>query len=266
LVEKWVQRFDAASVGWTLTKLDGNFLLLAMQDGSGTENDVASGELSIPTGTWVHFAAERQGDVITLYMNGAPVAQGTSSLNLDSGSSLKFGHRGSSSDTPGSEDTRGFFLNGRIDEVELFVGRALSGAEIQAIYNAGSAGKCKSYRTDIGHKFLQPINLPPQQRSSFKLGSTIPVKLQIFDASGAPISTVVASIAVQKKDAVADVPINETTLSTTPDQGTTFRYDPTGQQYIFNLSTKPLSAGTWTITTSLDDGSTIAADIDLRAK
>jgi hypothetical protein len=39
-------------------------------------------------------------------------------------------------------DDRGFFLNGRIDEVEMFVGRALSDTEIQAIVDAGSAGKC----------------------------------------------------------------------------------------------------------------------------
>ena len=42
-----------------------------------------------------------------------------------------------------SFDTRGFFLNGRIDEVELFVGRALDDTEILDIYNAGSAGKCR---------------------------------------------------------------------------------------------------------------------------
>ena len=63
---------------------------------------------------------------------------------VDTTSSLKFGHRGGPVDTPGSSDGRGFFLNGRIDEVELFVGRALSDKEIAAIYYAGSKGKCKS--------------------------------------------------------------------------------------------------------------------------
>jgi hypothetical protein len=59
-------------------------------------------------------------------MNGERVASGQFSGNLDSSSSLKFGHRGNPSDTPGSEDDREFFLDGRIDEIELFVGRALS--------------------------------------------------------------------------------------------------------------------------------------------
>ena len=35
------------------------------------------------------------------------------------------------------------FWNGLIDEVEVF-NRALSDSEIQAIYSAGSAGKCKT--------------------------------------------------------------------------------------------------------------------------
>jgi hypothetical protein len=77
-------------------------------------------------------------------MNGMPVAEGEPPLlNLDSTSSLKFGHRGNPEDTPGSEDEGGFYLNGRIDEVQLFVGRALSPEQIKAIYEAGSAGVCK---------------------------------------------------------------------------------------------------------------------------
>ena len=36
----------------------------------------------------------------------------------------------------------GGFFSGGMDELEIF-NRALTGAEVQAIYNAGSAGKCK---------------------------------------------------------------------------------------------------------------------------
>ena len=147
LVEKWIQRFDTspeASEGWLFTKLDGNVLAFGGGDGLALEGGALSDVLSIPTGTWIHFAASRQGDFFKIYMNGAQVAQGPSShLNLNSESSLKFGHRGNPDDTPGSEDTREFFLNGRIDEVELFVGRALTDAEIAGIFAAGSAGKCK---------------------------------------------------------------------------------------------------------------------------
>jgi hypothetical protein len=58
-------------------------------------------------------------------------------------SSLKFGHRGSPEDTPGSEDEEGFYLNGRIDEVQLFVGTALTREQIKAIYLAGSGEVCR---------------------------------------------------------------------------------------------------------------------------
>jgi len=56
------------------------------------------------------------------------------SADLNTASSLKFGRRG---------DDRGFFLNGRLDEIELVVGRALSDAELSRIYLAGAAGDCK---------------------------------------------------------------------------------------------------------------------------
>lgn len=146
LIEKWIQGIEVhPSFGWTLTKLDGNILRMAVAAG-GEEIDVDSGVLSIPTHTWLHFAATRKSGLITLYMNGMPVATGAAPLNLDSNSSLKFGHRGNKVDTPGpppSEDERGFYLNGRIDEVQLFVGRALPRGLIRAIFNAGSAGQCK---------------------------------------------------------------------------------------------------------------------------
>jgi hypothetical protein len=61
LIEKWIQRFDPnASERWTLTKLDGNILLLAASDGSGPEIGVATDVLSID-GHLDQFAATRQG-------------------------------------------------------------------------------------------------------------------------------------------------------------------------------------------------------------
>jgi hypothetical protein len=136
LVEKWIQTFPPTPLGWYLTKLGDNSLRF------GGANWVDAPSLSLPVNTWIHFAARRSGGVAIIFVNGALVATGPFVDNSDSTSSLKFGHRGSPSDTPGSTDNRGFFLNGRIDEVELFVGRALSDAEILAIFNASSAGKC----------------------------------------------------------------------------------------------------------------------------
>jgi hypothetical protein len=134
LVEKWVQGAEY-STGWTLTKLDesgDDVLRLALDDGLQGEIAIDSGVLPIPIGTWHHFAATRKGDQVTVYMNGLPVAAGTADRNVDSSSSLKFGHRG-------YPDNRGFYLHGRIDEVRLYAGLALPGQLFRAIYVAGNA-------------------------------------------------------------------------------------------------------------------------------
>lgn len=127
LIEKWID--GGSGSGWTLTKLAGNQIQLAM---FGTGNPTSSPQ-SIPTGTWIHVAARRSGGTAAVFLNGTQIVSGAVSSNLDSPTSLKIGRRG---------DGRGFFLKGRVDEVHLYVGRALSNAEITAIHAAGAAGVC----------------------------------------------------------------------------------------------------------------------------
>jgi hypothetical protein len=55
-------------------------------------------------------------------------------------------------------------------------------------------------------------------------------------------------------------------VSTVADQGVTFRYDAAGKQYIFNLGTKNWTQGGYRLIATLDDGSTITADIEARTK
>ena len=123
------------------------------------------------------------------------------------------------------------------------------------------------YNTVVGHQFLQPINpnLTTGNRSSFKIGSTIPVKFQLFKADGATvITTASATISVTKIDSTPDQPINEDQLVMPPDDGVNFRLS--GGQYVYNLGTKSWTAGTFRITATLDDGSTITAIVDGRSK
>lgn len=82
-------------------------------------------------------------------------------------------------------------------------------------------------------------------RSNFKKMSTIPVKFQLFDTLGNPVSNAIATLTVNGVSAVASGGSNV---------GNYFRYDAVGKQYIFNLSTKPLSLGTNTLSATLDDG------------
>ncbi|HEV8612577.1 MAG TPA: PxKF domain-containing protein, partial [Gemmatimonadales bacterium] len=121
------------------------------------------------------------------------------------------------------------------------------------------------YNTAVGHMFLQPINPPTQPMSVFKLGSTIPVKFQLFLADGVTaVSTAVATIRVNKVSNGVPSTVNESVLSTVPNQGTTFRYDAASQQYIFNLGTTGWTAGSYQITALLDDGSSITISVGTR--
>jgi Concanavalin A-like lectin/glucanases superfamily len=148
LVEDWVQHSLEPEIvwGWTFTKFPDNHVSFAVAERmEPTYAEADSGLLDIPLHTWIHFAARRRGDTVEILMNGDVVASGTTSiagtLDADTRSSIKFGHRGAPQDTPGSVSDQGFFLNGRVDEVKLVIGRALSNREIRAIVEVEASGK-----------------------------------------------------------------------------------------------------------------------------
>ncbi len=127
-------------------------------------------------------------------------------------------------------------------------------ASVTYYVHYASGGICDG---DAGHQILQPINADGS--SVFKYGSTVPVKFRVCDANGNSIGTpgVVPSngfTVVGMAGTVASV--NETIVSTTPD--TAFRWDPTGQQWIFNLATSGLSKNaTAVFTIMLNDGTIV---------
>jgi len=96
---------------------------------------------SLATNTWYHLVGVREvtgsGKTVKLFLNGVLVA---SAPDLSTGSLVNNGP-----DYIGRRFTCGTNdpFNGLIDEVSVY-NRALSASEIQAIYNAGSAGKCKN--------------------------------------------------------------------------------------------------------------------------
>ena len=132
-------------------------------------------------------------------------------------------------------------------------------------YNVTYAGAVSS--------FLQPINL--DGRSNFKLGSTIPVKFTV-SCSGMPVAGVVANLYVKFGDAAPDPGELEAISTAAATTGSLFRYDTSGAQYIFNLSTKSnytnpngggtvvFVQGTWTLRAHLDDGSDIIDTIQVK--
>ena len=99
--------------------------------------------------------------------------------------------------------------------------------------------------TCVNNLCLTP--LPPiANRNDFYGGSTIPVKFQLTDTAGHPVSTATATISV---DGASPLP---------PNTGNTFSYSASDQVYHYNLSTKPYSAGpgspSHTITITVNGG------------
>ncbi len=123
-----------------------------------------------------------------------------------------------------------------------------------------SMGPCLG---DAGHQILQPIN--QDGTSVWKQGRTIPVKFRVCDANGASIGTagVITSFTLSQIISGTIANVDETVDATIADSG--FRFDPTAQQWVFNLSTNGQSAGfTYVYQINLNDGTAITFRYGLR--
>jgi hypothetical protein len=108
---------------------------------------------------------------------------------------------------------------------------------------------------------LQPVNADGS--SIFKLGSTVPVKFQLTGAS-AGITDLGARLYLKRIGAGATGTVLEAVSTSSATSGNLFRYDATSGQYIFNLNTKPLSAGMYELRIDLGDGVLRTVNITLR--
>lgn len=107
--------------------------------------------------------------------------------------------------------------------------------------------------------------LPPitaDGRTTFKLGSGIPVKFQVFKCDGiTPVTNADAHLEVDfGSGAVLDDQV--ISLVDAYDVGNTFRY--AGQQYIFNWGTKGLWTGSYVLIVKLDDTTRPTGELSLR--
>lgn len=137
---------------------------------------------------------------------------------------------------------------------------SLPGAYTVKVEVCDDEGACASdsVAITVGVKFygfLQPLNDPAVSTSTpsvWKKGSNIPIKFQLRDASDAPIPDDLAQAIVAAcagghgpRIAIAKVSASlvyaaetETSSSPTADGGVCFRYDPAGDQFIYNVGTK----------------------------
>jgi len=158
-------------------------------------------------------------------------------------------------------------LSGLATQASGTIDTSKVGLRTQTITATDNAGNTNTVTITYSVKYafsgiLDPINA--NGSSLFKAGSTIPVKFTLKDSSGAYVSTANATVTYAKlSDNVygTDVEAISTSAATT---GNVFRYDSTSNQYIFNMSTKGLTAGTYRLTIKLDDGSSYPVQISLK--
>src|SRR2546426_107691 len=124
---------------WDIDLFNGRPGILLDQDASGTNFGGVRSNTPVNDGNLHHVAASRQGNTLSIYIDGVLDATSTTpgvtnivnSVNLIAGRTACTGLDGT------------FSFTGLLDEIEIF-NRALAPNEIQAIVNAGSAGKCRT--------------------------------------------------------------------------------------------------------------------------
>lgn len=158
---------------------------------------------------------------------------------------------------------------------------ALSGVQSNAnvsvtggINGAGTFTATCSGAVDIAGNIAPPVNVTYTVQYNFSgyfnpilndgsayfhSGRTIPVKFQLTAADGSIVSSAVANIQVfeilNTPTGTVDESI-DTLASGNSNTGTLFRFDPTSNQYIYNLSTSGYATGTYLLRTTISDGST----------
>jgi len=149
---------------------------------------------SVQVGQWTHVAAVREGSTGNIYING--VLDASAIMTAGSVANSDPLAIGGDFDTSLSPPVQPFnVFGGLIDEVEIY-NRALTASEIQAIFAAGSAGKCKVTTVAID---IKPGSFP----NSINLSSAgvVPVAIlssTTFDATQVDAATVTLAGAAVK--------------------------------------------------------------------
>lgn len=113
-------------------------LRLMVFESVANKNDL-SAPVTLVVGQWYHVAGVREGNTNRLYLNGSFIGSQISGSNVNTGTggTARIGRH------PHGDFGITRFVDGYIDELSLY-NRALTDAEIAAIFNAGGAGKCDS--------------------------------------------------------------------------------------------------------------------------
>jgi concanavalin A-like lectin/glucanase superfamily protein len=191
------------------------------------------GSTDVTDGNWHHVAMTYDGvSTVLLYVDGALEASVTKTYTTTQTGKVYMG-----STVEGSQE----YYTGLVDEVEIF-NRALSQSEIQAIYGAGSAGKCKT--PPYSAKIQQPIHADGTSVFTIKRG-VVPVKFTLTQGGVATCVLPSATIALTRTAGGVTGAIDESVYSGSADTGSNFRIDSC--QYVYNLSASTLGVGTYRV-------------------
>jgi len=127
---------NGSQTGGYSLEFSGNNLSFWIYNNGSYYGWTASASATLQLGQWYHVAGVYDGSSVRLYVNGSQVGNAvtTSGAIVPSTNQLRIGN------DPSNPTTR--FFNGLVDEASVY-SAALTAAEIQAIYNAGSTGKCR---------------------------------------------------------------------------------------------------------------------------
>ena len=129
--------------------------------------------------------------------------------------------------------------------------------EVAVTYSGSSAYVGTNGIGNLGVSYLflgfqQPINADGSSQFG---GRTIPVKIKIADANGAPVTDADAHVFFAFGTPSVVGTEAEPLSMTNGDTGNLMRYDPSANQYIFNWDIAGLANGTYTIRVDLGEGS-----------
>jgi len=135
---------------------------------------------------------------------------------------------------------------------------------VEAVDNAGNRSEMTvTYYVKYNFSgILKPICADGS--STFKLGSTVPVKFRLYDGEGGFVDNAVARIYMAKVEEGDPASEMEAESGIRPIEDNLFRYDCEDDQYVFNLKTRGLPAGVWQVRVELDDGTSKHVNISLR--
>ena len=144
-------------VQWFLAP--GTHQLVITLSGTGpnhTSTDVFASVASVPVGSWTHLAVARQGNLVAFYINGVLDSSFvTTAPAISNTDPLVIGEFYDTSLVPPFQPQQNF--GGLIDEVSVYK-RALSASEIQSIFAASSAGKCKPQSLPVANASFEANN------------------------------------------------------------------------------------------------------------